>query len=180
MLSLTAHKFGGPKGVGALVVNPAIQNRMMAQLTGGAQERNRRAGTENTLGIIGLGAACEDMQRQSHEPKGMAELMDMLVQGLKALPVHVVAPAAAKVPHVVQVRTPGRKGEDMVIAMDMAGVAVSQGSACSSGRIQSSHVLQAMGFSAVEAGEGLRFSVGWNTTAADIAVGLDALRRVLT
>lgn len=109
----------------------------------------------------------------------MQGLMDEFLLGLKDLPVEVVAKGVEKVPHIIQLRTPGRKGEDMVIAMDVQGVAVSQGSACSSGRIQASHVLQAMGWDAQAAGEGLRVSMGWATTAGDVAAGLAAIGSIL-
>jgi cysteine desulfurase len=179
LLTLSGHKFGGPKGVGALVVKPEIQDRMEAQMRGGAQERHRRAGTENLPGIAGMGAALEARGDMGAESLRLQEFMDMLVEGLQGLPAGVVAPRAAKVPHIVQILTPGRPGEDLVIAMDLAGVAVSQGSACSSGRVAASHVLKAMGYNEKEAGEGLRVSLGWATTAGDVQAGIAALQKVL-
>lgn len=178
LVSLSAHKFGGPKGVGALVVRPEMQGRMHAQLTGGAQERNRRAGTENVVGLAGLKAAVEAMNVQG-EARHMGMLLGRLVDGVAGLPVKMVAEKTSKAPHILQLLTPGRKGEDMVIALDLKGIAASQGSACSSGRVQSSHVLQAMGHSVEEAGQGLRLSLGWASTDADVEAALAALRGVL-
>jgi cysteine desulfurase len=178
LVSLSAHKFGGPKGVGALVVRPEVQSRMTAQLTGGAQERNRRAGTENVVGLAGLKATVEAMDVQA-EARHMGMLLSQLSAGLAGLPVRLVAPTAAKAPHILQLLTPGRKGEDMVIGLDLKGIAASQGSACSSGRVQSSHVLQAMGHSVEEAGQGLRLSLGWASTQNDVDAALSALRGLL-
>ncbi|MFZ2586710.1 MAG: cysteine desulfurase family protein [Alphaproteobacteria bacterium] len=166
MLSLTAHKFGGPKGVGVLVVKSEVQDRMVAQMTGGAQERNRRAGTENVVGIVGLGAAVKALD-VARERETVAGLMERFVAGLEGLPLEVVAPKAAKVGHVVQLVGP-MLGEDMVMALDMQGVAVSQGSACSSGRVAVSHVLRAMGVEEGAARRAFRVSMGWGTSPRDV------------
>lgn len=177
LLSLSAHKFGGPKGAGALVVKSEIA--MDALVTGGAQERNRRAGTENVAGMVGMAAALEEaMGGLESEAVRLRGLQDVLLAELAGLPVEVVG-EGDKVPHVLQVVVPGWKGEDLVIAMDLKGVAVSQGSACSSGRIEASHVLEAMGYG-VLAGSALRFSWGFATTEDDIRTGAQALREVLT
>lgn len=170
LLGFSAHKFGGPKGIGALVVKPELN--FVPQLLGGAQERGRRAGTENLPAVAGMAAALEGLI-------DTGELMARLLAGVQEVSaVSVVAAGAARVPHVVQLRVPGKSGEDLVIAMDLAGIAVSQGSACSSGRVRASHVLKAMGYSEQEAGEGLRISLGWNTTAADVDAALAALKRI--
>jgi cysteine desulfurase len=175
-LTLSAHKFGGPKGVGAVVLKPEV--KMEATVTGGAQERNRRAGTENVAGICGMAAAlkaaCDFMDRESVTARAIGAAI------VKGLPTGVeVVSNAAKVPHMVQLRTPGKRGEDVVIGMDMRGVAVSQGSACSSGRVQASHVLKAMGFDEQAAGEGVRLSWGWASGEAEVPAVLAALKGVL-
>lgn len=182
MLALTGHKFGGPKGAGALVVKPEV--KMVAQITGGAQERNRRGGTENIAAIAGMAAALaeaiEGMDAEAARARAIgAELRNGIRDSGFGVRIEEVAAGVEKVPHVLQLRTPGKKGEDVVIAMDMRGVAVSQGSACSSGRVQSSHVLRAMGFDDTAAGEGLRLSWGWGSTVAEAEVVLAALRGVL-
>lgn len=173
LLTFTAHKFGGPKGAAALVLKSGIA--MLATQTGGAQERNRRGGTENLPAIAGLAAALQAALRNlAAETQAAQQLADYVEQHLPAT-VALVAPGSAKVPHVRQLLTPGRKGEDMVLKLDVAGIAVSQGSACSSGRVQASHVLQAMGYDAMQAGEGLRLSWGWNSQLADVQAALAAL-----
>jgi cysteine desulfurase len=173
LLTFTAHKFGGPKGTGALVLKSEVA--MLATQTGGAQERNRRGGTENLAGAVGLAAALgAALGNLEHETRIALELASYLENNLPQ-GVQMVAPKSAKVPHVRQLHTPGRKGEDMVMQLDVAGVAVSQGSACSSGRVVASHVLQAMGFDETSAGEGLRLSWGWNSQLPDVKAALAAL-----
>ncbi len=173
LLTFTAHKFGGPKGAGALILKPEVA--MLATQTGGAQERNRRGGTENLASVAGLAAAlAAALEHLTRETEAALALAAYLERNLPA-GVALVAPNSPKVPHVRQLRTPGRKGEDMVLKLDMAGVATSQGSACSSGRVQASHVLQAMGFDLTAAAEGLRLSWGWNSQPTDLAAALAAL-----
>jgi cysteine desulfurase len=172
LLGFSAHKFGGPKGVGALVVKPELD--FVPMLMGGAQERGRRAGTENVVGIAGMAAALAEPLIDT------TATMQRLLSALEATEsVEIVSKCASKVPHIVQLRTPGKSGENTVIAMDLQGVAVSQGSACSSGRTKASHVLKAMNFSDLEASEGLRLSLGWNTTPADIDAALAALSKLV-
>ncbi|MCP5404973.1 MAG: cysteine desulfurase [Pseudomonadaceae bacterium] len=178
MLSLSAHKFGGPQGVGALVVRSEIQDRLTAQMTGGGQERNRRAGTENVAGAAGMAAALA-VAGGGDEQARLAAMNRALVAGLDDLGVPVVARGAARVDHVVQVHVSGHKGEDVVIALDMAGVAVSQGSACGSGRVKASHVLQAMGWDAQAAGDVVRVSLGWQNTPTEIGDFLARFGNVL-
>lgn len=178
LLGLSGHKFGGPAGVGALVVRSGIQERMTVQQTGGAQERNRRAGTENLAGISGMAAALA-AAGGTDERAALATLNRRLVDGVKKLGLPVVADGAVRMDHVVQVQVPGRTGEDVVIALDMAGVAASQGSACGSGRVRASHVLQAMGWDDAAAGSVVRLSLGWSSTADDVVAGLAALARLV-
>ena len=173
LLSFSAHKFGGPQGAGALVVKPELP--MEALMTGGAQERNRRAGTENLAGICGMAAALsEAMQNVQTETAAALQLATILEKHLPSS-CQLVAPTSPKVPHMRQLLTPGRKGEEMVMKLDLAGIAASQGSACSSGRVQASHVLKAMGYTEQHAGEGLRLSWGWASRPADIEAALKLL-----
>jgi len=176
LLSFSAHKFGGPKGIGALVVKNELS--MQALLHGGAQERNRRAGTENLPAVAGMAAALGTAMGRMHTERAEAEaIAEALEAGLPA-GITMVAPDSPKVPHVRQLLSAGRKGEDVVIALDVQGFSTSQGSACSSGRVQASHVLQAMGMNEAASGEGLRLSWGWASRRAEVAPLLEALARV--
>ena len=178
LLSFTGHKLGGPKGVGVLVLKSELE--MEAVVTGGSQERNRRAGTENVLAIAGLAAALEAaVGNMDVERPAALGFEAQMVAGFEALGLTVVGGNSAKIGHVVQVLTPGVRGEDVVIGMDMRGVAVSQGSACGSGRVKESHVLRAMGLVDGQAGEAVRLSWGWGSSEADIQAGLAALRAVV-
>lgn len=164
LLTMSAHKLGGPQGAGALLVKPEVT--MHAHITGGGQERNRRAGTENVLAVAGFAAALEDaMSNLSTEHAEATQIQTLL---RKTLPAgwHELAPQGEKVPHILGVQTGSRKGEDVVMTLDLLGVAASQGSACSSGRVQASHVLQAMGYHAADAACQLRLSWGWGSTVA--------------
>jgi cysteine desulfurase len=163
-LSLSAHKLGGPTGVGALVVRAGAP--FAADRKGGGQESNRRAGTENLAGIVGFGAAAE----ASCSGLDTTKLRDRLEAGLCA-----VAPTAAiygaEVPRLVNttcISMPGVKAETQVMALDLAGVCVSAGAACSSGKVTRSAVLSAMGLEAAESETAIRISCGWNTVSEDI------------
>ena len=179
LMTLSAHKLGGPRGVGVLVVKPELP--FTAQLTGGSQERNRRSGTENTLALAGFKATLEDITaHHAEESARLTALQTQLHTGLKSLPgVTLVGENAPRVPHITQVIVEGKKGEDMVIALDLMGIAGSQGSACGSGRTQSSTVLLAMGYTPTQAGSALRISTGWNSTAEDISNFLTAFAKVV-
>jgi cysteine desulfurase len=164
LLTLSAHKLGGPQGIGAMLVKPEVA--MQAHITGGGQERNRRAGTENILAVAGFAAALEEaMHNLTNESATATHIRNIL---RKTLPAgwHELAPHAEKVPHILGLQTGAQKGEDVVMALDLFGIAASQGSACSSGRVQASHVLQAMGYSAADAACQLRLSWGWGSTTA--------------
>lgn len=170
LLSLSAHKFGGPQGTGALVVSDRVRIGE-ALVKGGGQERGLRAGTENVAGIAGLGAAAAAAQA-SRQADGvrMARLRDRFEAGLKASSpdVAIFGTQAPRLPNTCLFTVPGLKAETAVIAFDLAGVAVSSGSACSSGRVQASHVLTSMGVDAGQARGAIRVSLGWTTTEADI------------
>lgn len=163
-LSLSAHKLGGPSGVGALVIRsnaPLRQDRL-----GGGQESNRRAGTENVAGIAGFGAAA------LHAASGLdvAALRDRLEFALVQIAVdaRIFGATAARIGNTTCISMPGVPAETQVMALDLAGVCISAGAACSSGKVQRSPVLEAMGVPAVEAACATRISLGWNSEAADI------------
>jgi len=169
LLSLSAHKFNGPKGVGALWIKRGA--RVQAILTGGKHERNRRAGTENVPGIAGLGvAATLAVGKRSAEGPRLALLRDRLEDGiLAAVPGTAInGSRSARVPNTTNISFDRVEAESLLIALDLEGIAVSTGSACSSGTLEPSHVLKAMGFSAHRAQNSIRFSLGAATTDADV------------
>ena len=183
LLTLSGHKIGGPKGVGALVrVNDGI-HFADPLIRGGGQERGLRAGTENVAGIAAFGAAAAAARQQIAEEAGhMRALRDRLEAGLKAIaPQAVIFGAAAeRLPNTTLFTAAGMKAETAVIAFDLEGVAVSSGAACSSGKVQPSHVLAAMGISAPLQHGAVRVSVGWTTTEADVEMCLGAWRKLAT
>jgi cysteine desulfurase len=158
-LSLSAHKLGGPTGVGALVVRSGAP--LATDRVGGGQESWRRAGTENVAGIAGFGAAAE----ASRNGLDVAALRDRIEAGL---PGRIYGAAAPRLPNTTCISMPGVKAETQVMALDLAGVAVSAGSACSSGKVTRSAVLTAMGIEPSEAETAVRISCGWNTVFEEI------------
>ncbi len=167
--SISAHKFNGPKGAGALWVRRG--SRVVATMTGGRQERNRRAGTENVPAIVGLGVAARIATEELESTAtGYHTLRDRLESGiLERVPGTVVNGAPApRVPNTTSMSFDGVEAEALLIALDLEGVAVSTGSACSSGTLEPSHVLRAMGFPARRVQSSIRFSVGLGNTAAEI------------
>jgi cysteine desulfurase len=166
LVTLSAHKLGGPMGVGALAVADGVE--LAPLLRGGGQERGRRAGSENLAGIAGFGAVAE-----VGDWSAVAALRDRLEAGLAA-PAAVVGAGAPRLPNTSAIALPGIAAETQVIALDLAGVMVSAGAACSSGKVGPSHVLQAMGLPPDIAACTIRVSLGWSTGAADIAHFLDA------
>jgi cysteine desulfurase len=174
LLSLSAHKIGGPKGVGALVLGRGAS--VEPQIKGGSQERRRRAGTENVPGIVGFGVAAELALSDLAEASATATLRDAIEQGALALaPGAVVLSARVeRLPNTTCLAMPGVKAETLVIGLDLAGVAVSAGSACSSGKVEPSHVLNAMGVSDELARGAIRVSLGFATKRADIKNFLEA------
>jgi cysteine desulfurase len=169
LLSLSAHKFYGPKGAGALWIRRGV--RLQAPMTGGRQERNRRAGTENVAGIVGLGAAAGLARaKMGDEGPRLASLRDRLESGILAnVPGTAVNGAPTpRVPNTTNISFDRVEAESLLIALDLAGVAVSTGSACSSGTLEPSHVLKAMGFPAHRTQNSIRFSLGSVNTEADI------------
>jgi len=177
LLTLSAHKLGGPKGVGALVIGRAELHIADPLLKGGGQERGARAGTENVVGIAGFGAAAEAAARGlADDAARMSSLRERLEAGLKAVsPDAVIFGATAeRLPNTTLVAVPGLKAETALIALDLDGVAVSSGSACSSGKVTPSHVLAAMGVEAGLARGAIRVSLGPVTTENEIGVFLRA------
>jgi cysteine desulfurase len=168
-LSLTAHKFGGPKGIGALVLREGAALRPL--LAGGGQERSRRAGTENVAAIAGFGAAAAAVARASDATGRMTRLRDTLEANvLRQTPRAVVIGCGAdRLCNTSCIALPGHRAETLVIKFDLAGISVSAGSACSSGKVGESHVLAAMGVPRDLAASAIRISIGPTTTDKDIA-----------
>jgi cysteine desulfurase len=179
LVTLSAHKIGGPKGVGALVLGEAVSG-LEPLLRGGGQERGRRAGTENVAGIAGFGAATRAAVAVLAQDRSRLEgLRHRLESGLRANPdVMVFSGEAPRLPNTTLFTAPGMRAETAVIGFDLEGIAVSSGSACSSGKVQASHVLQAMGFGPEHAIGAVRLSLGWSTTEADIDRCLQAWRKL--
>jgi cysteine desulfurase len=166
MALLSAHKLGGPKGVGALVLRRGLD--VVPVLRGGGQESGRRAGTENIIGIAGFGAAAEAAARDLANGvwDAVAQLRNILDCALSAQGFETISVgnSMARLPNTLCIIAPGWKGESQVMAMDLAGFAISAGSACSSGRVRASRVLLAMGFSGAEAQSAIRVSIGPGVT----------------
>jgi cysteine desulfurase len=179
MVTLSAHKIGGPKGVGALVLAEGLAG-LEPLLRGGGQELGRRAGTENVAGIAGFGAAVKVATAARVSDAARLEgLRDQLESGLRQAPDTLVFSAdVPRLPNTTLFTVPGLKAETAVIGFDLAGIAVSSGSACSSGKVQPSHVLEAMGFGPKLAQGAVRLSLGWSTQEADIDLCLKAWRKL--
>jgi cysteine desulfurase len=167
-LSLSAHKLGGPKGVGALVVRDGAM--LPPFIAGGGQERRRRAGTENVPAIAGFGAAARAAVRDLQTMDRVRALRDRIEAEIGAVtPSAVVIGAEVeRLPNTASVALPGANAETLVIALDLAGVAVSAGAACSSGKVGASHVLEAMGLEPALARAAIRVSLGWSSTERDV------------
>ncbi len=181
LLTLSAHKIGGPKGVGALVRASDDIHLPDPLIRGGGQERGLRAGTENVAGIAGFGAAAAVARRQrAAEAAHMLALRERLEAGLRAIaPETVIFGAKAeRLPNTTLFTVPGMKAETAVIGFDLEGVAVSSGAACSSGKVQPSHVLAAMGVLPPLTRGAVRASLGWSTTEADLESFLNAWRKL--
>jgi cysteine desulfurase len=180
LLSLSAHKFNGPKGAGVLWVRRGT--RMQPILTGGKHERNRRAGTENTPAIAGMGVAARlAVQKLDGEAVRLARLRDRLEAGiLAAVPGTAVNGAgSSRVPNTSNISFERIEAESLLIALDLEGIAVSTGSACSSGTLEPSHVLKAMGFPVHRTQNSLRFSLGLFSTEAEVDRVIDVLPRLV-
>jgi cysteine desulfurase len=167
-LALSGHKIGAPKGVGALILRGG--EHLDAMIKGGGQERRRRAGTENVAAIAGLGAAARWHRARSSDVAALAARRDRMERRLLALSPDalIVGRDVARLANTSLVQMPGHSAETTMIHFDLAGVALSSGSACSSGTVAASHVLTAMGMSANDARSALRISLGPTTTDDDI------------
>ena len=178
LISLSAHKLGGPQGAGALISRGDIH---VAEplIKGGGQERSLRAGTENVAAIAGFGAAAA-VAASPADTVRMAGLRDRLEVAIKAaMPEAVIfGQSALRLPNTTLFAVPSMKAETAIISFDLNGIAVSSGSACSSGKVQASHVLAAMGVEPALAQGAVRVSLGWSTTESDINNLLNALTKV--
>lgn len=179
LATFSAHKIGGPKGVGALVVAEGLTG-LEPVLRGGGQEHNRRAGTENVAGIAGFGAAVKAaLQALPEDADRMATLRNHLENGVRATAgATVFSDDTKRLPNTTLFTAPGLKAETAVIGFDLEGIAVSSGSACSSGKVQPSHVLSAMGYDPAVAQGAVRLSLGWSTEPEDINRALEAWRKL--
>jgi len=180
LLSVSAHKFYGPKGVGAIWIRRGL--RLLPPTTGGKQERSRRAGTENVAGIVGMGVAAQvALRKMKDEAARTAALRDRLEEGVvQAVPGTAINGARdARVPNTTNISFDRVEAESLLIALDLEGVAVSTGSACSSGTLEPSHVLKAMGFAPHRTQNSIRFSLGAGNTEADIDHVIAVLPRVV-
>jgi cysteine desulfurase len=176
LLSLTAHKFHGPKSAGALYVRPGVQ--LEAQVHGGQQERSLCPGTENVAGIVGLAEALERATAGVEAGRTRLEnLRQRLLKGIETQieAVQVNGHPTSRLPNILNLSFAGTDGESLLLALDSQGVAVSTGSACSAGSAEPSHVLTAMGLDSYAAGASLRFSLGHGNTEAEIEYVLQVL-----
>jgi cysteine desulfurase len=180
LLSLSAHKFNGPKGTGALWIKRGT--RMQPVLTGGKHERNRRAGTENVPAIAGMGIAARlAVGKMAGEAVRVGMLRDRLETGiLSSVPGTAVnGDPSARVPNTTNISFERVEAESLLIALDLEGIAVSTGSACSSGTLEPSHVLRAMGFPPHRTQNSLRFSLGMFSTDAEVDRVLEVLPKLV-
>jgi cysteine desulfurase len=171
VLTLSAHKLGGPKGVGAVVLASEDIDLGDRLVRGGGQERGRRAGTENVVGIVGFGVAAElagrDLEREAGRLRRLRDACE--AELLRIAPNTVVFGASVeRLPNTLAFAIPGVRAETALIHVDLEGVALSSGSACSSGKVKPSHVLDAMGVPSALAAGAMRVSLGWNSTEADV------------
>ena len=176
LLALSGHKFYGPKGVGALYIRGGT--RLQQLLYGGHHQRGFRPGTENVAGIVGLGKAAQIARKSLAEDAArISALRNQLEEGLLSRVPHaqVNGARAPRTPNTSNITFPGIEGEALVIALDLKGLACSTGAACSSGAVEPSHVLTAIGLTPDEARASLRFSLGRHTTAADIQFALEVV-----
>ena len=170
MALVSAHKLGGPKGVGALVIRRGTD--LAAQIRGGGQEMGRRAGTENVIGIAGFGAAAEAAAQDLangvwSQVEKLRNILENIIAG-DVKEINFVGQGMRRLPNTTCFVTPGWKGETQVMSMDLAGFAVSAGSACSSGKVRQSRVLRAMGYDEAQAGTAVRVSLGPQVTEDEI------------
>jgi cysteine desulfurase len=180
LVSINAHKFYGPKGVGALYVRRGT--RVATVQTGGGQEKGRRTGTENVAGIVALGAAMRiAAKRRDGDARRMAQLRDRIVEGVRQRVPGAILTGhpTRRLPNNASFCFPGTQGESLIVALDLEGISVSSGSACTSGDTEPSHVLTAIGLAREVAQGSLRITVGRDTTDAGIDRLLEVLPKVV-
>ena len=186
LVTLSAHKFGGPKGAGILFVRSGVD--LDPFIAGGAQERRRRAGTENVAAIAGLSKALSlaqlDPWLRQGRLRGLRDYLSARLEAALGSQVRVTTPSEDSAPHILHVlfldeRGAGLDGEMLLLGLDMAGVYVSSGSACSSGAVEPSHVLTAMGIPPAMSRGAIRFSLGSSTSQEDIDEAVDRLGQVV-
>ena len=177
-LSLSSHKIGGPKGAGALIVRPGAP--LTAQQLGGGQERRRRAGTENVAAIAGFGAACRSIDLGFAQSETLRAWRDRFEDRLLALApeTEIFGRGAGRLPNTSCFANAFLPAETQLIGLDLGGIAVSSGAACSSGKVAASHVLRAMGAPEPLAGSALRLSLGWDSREADLNRFLEVWARL--
>ena len=175
MLTLGAHKVGGSVGAGALIVKNDVQLKPL--ILGGGQEKRRRAGTENIAAIAGFAALIDNLPDLSH----LMELREFMEREVLAISPNsqLIAKGAGRVANTLSIITEGISSELQLMHLDLAGISVSAGSACSSGRIEPSHVLQAMGYTKEEAGTAIRISMGWGTTKMEVKAFLTSWKQLV-
>lgn len=179
LMTISGHKIGGPAGIGALYVRPGAN--LAQTMLGGPQEAGLRAGTPNLVGAIGFGVAAEAVSNALEDERARIEMLaDALLNHLRrTIPgLRLNGPRHGRVANTLNLTFPGLLGESMLIALDLEGVEVSMGSACAAGAVEPSHVLTAMGRSAAEARSSLRISLGWSTSAKEIAHAAEIIARV--
>ncbi|MCF8468746.1 MAG: cysteine desulfurase [Sneathiella sp.] len=178
MMSVSAHKFGGPQGVGALVIAEGLA--VEPAIKGGGQELGRRAGTENVAGITGMGVAATFAADGLATYNAIGDLRDQLEARLMEISPQsrIYGRNATRLPNTTTISMPGVASELQVMSLDLDGIAVSAGSACSSGKVRASHVLKAMGASDEAAGSAIRVSLGWSTTPEEIDAFVESWGRL--
>lgn len=178
LLTLSGHKLGGPKGIGLLFVRNGIQ--LAPQIHGGGQEQGRRSGTLNISGIVGLATALTQAQKiKARETTRLAALQKYLIGEMRRLPnAEINGSLIHRLPNNLNLSLKGRVSDELVIALDRVGIAVSAASACAAGSIEPSYVLQAMGLSDVRTTSSIRISWGWNTKKADLTALVKRLQKL--
>lgn len=165
-ITISSHKIGGPLGAGAIIFKP--QTNVPVLLHGGGQERRQRAGTENFIAIAGFGAASHEAVHSINDFEKLRSKREMIEENLRASGCTIFGETAPRISNTISFAHPTKDSQTLLMALDMNGIALSSGSACSSGTIKPSHVLKAMNISPTLINNALRLSMGWNTTQEDI------------
>ncbi len=178
LMSISGHKIGGPLGSGALVFANCVEPESL--LKGGGQEKGRRSGTENVPGIVGLGVSCDKATEDMADYQKLSILRDRMEKELRALTpdITIHGEHTERVANTSMISIPGYSSETMLISFDLEGIAVSAGSACSSGKVKGSRILRAMGCPDDVTCSSLRISLGWNSTEEDVDLFLAAYKKI--